>query len=102
MWRPKRFFSCDSVNIKGGKTTQEKDIIFDLGDNFKRDWSAAWPQFASPRMIGVPASAAQAAENFAPNLSNLYSAQEGFGTHPGLWLWSRGIVCRGVSASAFS
>lgn len=29
------------ITIKGGKVTQVKDFIFDLGNNFKRNWSAA-------------------------------------------------------------
>jgi ketosteroid isomerase-like protein len=29
------------ITIKGGKVTQVKDIIFDLGNNFKLNWSAA-------------------------------------------------------------
>ena len=29
------------VHIKGGKVTWVKDFIFDLGDNFKCNWSAA-------------------------------------------------------------
>ncbi|MBZ5672357.1 MAG: nuclear transport factor 2 family protein [Acidobacteriia bacterium] len=28
------------VNIKGGKVFLVKDFIFDLGDNFRRNWSA--------------------------------------------------------------
>ena len=29
------------VTIKGGKVSFVKDFIFDLGDNFRRNWSAA-------------------------------------------------------------
>jgi len=29
------------ITIKGGKVTQVKDFIFDLGNNFKLNWSAA-------------------------------------------------------------
>ena len=29
------------INIKGGKVFLVKDFIFDLGENFKRNWSAA-------------------------------------------------------------
>jgi ketosteroid isomerase-like protein len=28
------------INIKGGKVIRAKDYIFDLGENFKRNWSA--------------------------------------------------------------
>ena len=29
------------ITIKGGKVTRVKDFIFDLGDNFKHNWSAS-------------------------------------------------------------
>jgi ketosteroid isomerase-like protein len=28
------------INVKGGKVSQVKDFIFDLGENFKLNWSA--------------------------------------------------------------
>jgi hypothetical protein len=30
------------INIEGGKVIQGRDFIFDLGDDFKLNWSAAW------------------------------------------------------------
>jgi ketosteroid isomerase-like protein len=36
------------VEIQGGKVVRATDYIFDLGENFRKNWSAPWPKQARP------------------------------------------------------
>jgi hypothetical protein len=50
------------VHLKGGKVFLVKDYIFDLGENFKRSWSALWQKPHRAALPAAPASVAQRSE----------------------------------------